>query len=557
MSHDAPALALPINPDGDDSTSRPILGAKAAVRGFYRALLQHGSLPRYEFFTGSGRVEHARALVEQLGRGRASPIERLGVRGLTALAAAVADEPLLAYHEPDLAPGAMFRLRQTMARRSFPITFSHHSFSYQGFLHEVFLRLLLDDTRPYDSLICSSEAARVALEGILDAVSTSFAAEHGVRLRYRGRRDVIPLGIDVERWRPRDRAASREACGLPREPLVILYLGRFSAVDKAELVPLVDVFARLRRQLRDHPLMLVLAGSERGAGVEVVEARARHHGLGDHCRIIRRPERPELLMSSADVFVSPSDNVQEAFGLTPVEAMASGVPQVVADWNGYRETVVDGVSGFRVPTSWADCDDDIVLHAPLWAREWLDHLALAQSVVVDVDALFERLRELVTNPPLRLRMAEASRRIALERFSDATMIERYEQLWRELAVRAARDAQRQARPPFYREPTYWRAFRHCATIELDGRSVLSLSAMGAEVAGGEASLPAPPGEPVILEARVAHLVLRFLDDAGAPQTLETIARELADACGNSRARAWRHVLWLMKLGLIQRAATSA
>src|SRR5205807_881053 len=44
------------------------------------------------------------------------------------------------------------------------------------------------------------------------------------------------------------------------------------------------------------------------------------------------------------------DNLQETFGLSPIEGMAAGLPLVVSDWNGYRDTVRDGVDGFRIPT---------------------------------------------------------------------------------------------------------------------------------------------------------------------------------------------------------------
>ena len=54
---------------------------------------------------------------------------------------------------------------------------------------------------------------------------------------------------------------------------------------------------------------------------------------------------------AADVFVSPSDSVQETFGLSVVEAMASGLPVVASDWNGYRDSVEDGRTGFLVPTT--------------------------------------------------------------------------------------------------------------------------------------------------------------------------------------------------------------
>ena len=53
---------------------------------------------------------------------------------------------------------------------------------------------------------------------------------------------------------------------------------------------------------------------------------------------------------AADIFLSLVDNHQETFGLSPVEAMAAGVPVVVSDWDGYRYTVQNGVEGFRIPT---------------------------------------------------------------------------------------------------------------------------------------------------------------------------------------------------------------
>ena len=54
-------------------------------------------------------------------------------------------------------------------------------------------------------------------------------------------------------------------------------------------------------------------------------------------------------LSAADIFVFPIDNVQETFGLAPVEAMAAGLPVIVSDWDGLKETVSPD-AGIRVPT---------------------------------------------------------------------------------------------------------------------------------------------------------------------------------------------------------------
>ncbi len=42
------------------------------------------------------------------------------------------------------------------------------------------------------------------------------------------------------------------------------------------------------------------------------------------------------IWQAADIFTSLSDNIQETFGLTPIEAMAAGLPSVVTDWDGYQ-----------------------------------------------------------------------------------------------------------------------------------------------------------------------------------------------------------------------------
>ena len=56
-----------------------------------------------------------------------------------------------------------------------------------------------------------------------------------------------------------------------------------------------------------------------------------------------------LALAAADLFCSPADNLQETFGLSVLEAMASSLPVVASDWNGYRDLVVHGSTGWLVP----------------------------------------------------------------------------------------------------------------------------------------------------------------------------------------------------------------
>src|SRR6516164_5936950 len=64
-----------------------------------------------------------------------------------------------------------------------------------------------------------------------------------------------------------------------------------------------------------------------------------------------QPDTRFAVWHAADIFASLSDSIQETFGLVIVEAMASGLPVVASDWDGYRDLVADGETGFLVPTS--------------------------------------------------------------------------------------------------------------------------------------------------------------------------------------------------------------
>jgi hypothetical protein len=129
-----------------------------------------------------------------------------------------------------------------------------------------------------------------------------------------------------------------------------------------------------------------------------------------------------LYYGMADVFVSPSDNIQETFGLNVIEAMASGLPVVVSDWDGYKDTVADGSTGFLIPTYWADC-----------GFSWCQRFQMAQSVAVDMDRLIQSMQALLENKELRKSMGKAGRQRVESKFSWEKVIKHYDDLFCEVA----------------------------------------------------------------------------------------------------------------------------
>ncbi|MGC4026356.1 MAG: glycosyltransferase family 4 protein [Mesorhizobium sp.] len=154
---------------------------------------------------------------------------------------------------------------------------------------------------------------------------------------------VIMHGIDVARFAPaRDRAATLEALGLDSGQL---YAGCFGRVRHQKGTDLfVDAMIAL---LPSHPgWSAIIAGRAtvehqtfEQALKEKVEAAAlakRILFVGEHTNI------PDWYRSLS-LFVAPQR--WEGFGLTPLEAMATGVPVVATDVGAFPELVVDGVTG--------------------------------------------------------------------------------------------------------------------------------------------------------------------------------------------------------------------
>jgi glycosyltransferase involved in cell wall biosynthesis len=460
-----------------------------------------------------------------------------------------------AWHELAFDAFAPFELRRRLGGVPWPVTIAHHSLSYPALLGNV-LTLLLQPSRPFDAVVCSSTAARQALVRLTGQVSEGFASAHGTRAAFGGRFEVIPFGVDTERFAPGDRYAGRTFLALPPESFVLLWVGRLSAVDKADLLPMVAAFADVSRRYPSRDLRLVCIGTEhRGEGAAgALRAYAARVGVADavSVRTDLDDELP-LAYAAADVFVAPVDNVQESFGLAPVEAMACGVPQIVSDWNGYRDTVVHDETGFLVPTVWAPCCADLDGWAFL-SDAAHDHVTLAQSVAVDMEAWKRAVATLVEREDLRREMARRSRTRALERFTLASMVARHEELWAELGAiaHAAPPAPADARPS-YAMPRYYSAFGHFASRVLKPQDRLRLAPLGEAFAAGETTAPAYHARWGHLRSDVLSAIVSAVAeiDEARPALAGEVVAAAREACAVPRDLVVRQLLWLLKYDLVR------
>ncbi len=192
-----------------------------------------------------------------------------------------------------------------------------------------------DDTSPADRIRLEQSIAQQTDRIIATCTDEVFElARMGVP---RARTSVIPCGVDLEQFTPDGPTAAKTSTHR------VISVGR--------LVPRkgFDIAITALADLPDTELVLI-GGPDEGAVADDPEgsrllALADELGVRDRLHMVGQVPRthvPQLLRSADVVVCTPW---YEPFGITPLEAMACGVPVVASAVGGLIDTVVDGVTG--------------------------------------------------------------------------------------------------------------------------------------------------------------------------------------------------------------------
>ena len=328
----------------------------------------------------------------------------------------------------------------------------------------------------------------------------------------------------------------------------MLYVGRLSRHGKAHPLPMMAALGRAAR-MQPQSLHLILAGRWLHPPEEAIwrnQAAVLCPEVQLHVLDGRDDAVGREIWSAADVFTLLVDNIQETFGLAPVEAMAAGLPVVVTDWDGFRDTVRHGVDGMLVPTVMAppgEGREASLRYATsnIYYGTWLS--LTARLTAVDISEAAEAFRALAADPMLRRRMGAAGQARVRENFDWAAVIPQYQALWREQrAIRLAAPTIEVPVPdPRYMDPN--RAFARwpSRTFNLSQRLRPDLAMTMTELRSLlRFTAPSLPSE---------------LDEAGITELLdelhrraEATAQELVEVLEpGKREAALRAVLWLLRV----------
>ena len=301
--------------------------------------------------------------------------------------------------------------RALWAKRPIPVVGMLHSIHATRLGTEVMIEQVHGALQPFDALISPTHCGATAYRKLYE----DMAAWLAFRLRQDAppppRFEVIPYGIETAQYKDLNRISCRQALQLDEQAVILLCVGRFSRDEKADLLPLLLALRTLSD--RGHRVQLALVGGaavadDEGDGTDdyaaVVQSMAQELQLQRQVHISRDATLYDKILyyGAADIFVAPSDNIQETFGLTLLEAMAAALPVVASEWDGYREIVRHGETGFLVPTVWTQVPHELEQMQAV-AATWsgYGHRDLHQTVVMDNVALLTHLEALILNPELR------------------------------------------------------------------------------------------------------------------------------------------------------------
>ncbi len=229
--------------------------------------------------------------------------------------------------------------------------------------------------------ILESDAVTAVSEWLKRETRSQFGIEKTI--------EVVPNFIDPGRYQRAKEQPGARAWARPGERIVI-HVSNFRPVKR--VMDIVAVHQRLRPSF---PVRLLLVGD--GPDRAKVEQYCRGNDLCDTVTFVGGGTYViEELLTGADLFLLPSET--ESFGLAALEALACEVPVIASRVGGLPEVVDDGRTGFLLP-------------------------------VGDVEGMAAAAARLLADESERRAFGQEGRRVAVEGFAEAAIVERYRALY--------------------------------------------------------------------------------------------------------------------------------
>lgn len=235
---------------------------------------------------------------------------------------------------------------------------------------------------PPDRIEGEQQVIEIA-DRIIAATPAEQAQLHWLYGNRSGKEIVVSPGVDLERFQPFPKEASKAHVGIPVKDRSILFVGRIEPLKGVDTLLQAMALIQERYATAVENVDVTIIGGDPWANdpdLEMARLQTMREQLGIHdiVTFIGARDQNELpfYYAAAEMVIMPSH--YESFGMVALEAMASGTPVIASEVGGLAFLVQDGENGFHVPSR-------------------------------DPEALAERIYELLTNESCRKRLGQNAR----------------------------------------------------------------------------------------------------------------------------------------------------
>lgn len=167
---------------------------------------------------------------------------------------------------------------------------------------------------------------------------------------------IVPPGVDLERFKPLNRAEARDYLGIPQGHRLILFVGRIQPLKGIDILLRALAQVKRREPVLAQDICMSIIGGDPNPDSDIEQAEFKRLeslqvelGIGDLVTFLGARDQDTLVYyyTAAEMVVMPSH--YESFGMVALEAMACGTPVVASDVGGLSFNIEDGYNGFLVP----------------------------------------------------------------------------------------------------------------------------------------------------------------------------------------------------------------
>lgn len=208
-------------------------------------------------------------------------------------------------------------------------------------------------------------AAAIRIEGeqrvmdsadrIVAATQAEYAQLHWLYTVDMNKVDVIPPGVDLERFSPINKAYAKSQVGIAADHRNILFAGRIEPLKGIDTLLCAMSLIKNHNSLAVEDVSVTIVGGDPWSDDQSHEmARLQELreelGVTDIVTFLGAKDQEVLpnYYAAAEMVVMPSH--YESFGLVALEAMAMGIPVIASEVGGLAFLVKDGDNGFLVPS---------------------------------------------------------------------------------------------------------------------------------------------------------------------------------------------------------------